>query len=48
MFLTGDNASMWNVGNLMGAFFFLVIVILGFVVYKMVAGGSSAKTEDEE
>jgi len=45
--LTGDNESMWNVGNLMGAFFFLVIIILGFVVYKMVAGGSS-KNYDEE
>ena len=48
MFLTGDNSSMWNVGNLMGVIFFLVIIILGIVVYKMVAGGSSAKIEDEE
>jgi len=46
LFLTGDNETMWNVGNLMGIFFFLVIIILGLVVYKMVTGGNS-KVDDE-
>jgi hypothetical protein len=41
LYLASDNTSMWTLGNIMGAVFFLVIFILGFVVYKMVAGGSS-------
>jgi len=47
LYLASDNSSMWNMGNLMGAFFFLVIIILGFVVYKMVAGGKSKKDSEE-
>jgi len=47
-FLASDNSSMWNLGNIMGAVFFLVIIILGIVVYKMVAGGSSVPVEDNE
>ena len=47
MFLQADNSSMWNMGNLMGALFFLVIVVLGIVVWRMVAGGKS-KIEDNE
>ncbi len=50
LYLASDNSSMWNLGNIMGAIFFLVIFILGFAVYKMVTGGSgkSAPNNDEE
>jgi len=48
LYLASDNSSMWNMGNLMGAFFFLVIIILGFVVYKMVAGGKSKKDSENK
>ncbi len=50
LYLAADNSSMWSLGNIMGAFFFLVAIGLGFAVYKMVAGGSksSVKEEDEE
>ncbi len=47
LYLTGDNSSMWNVGNLMGAIFFLVIVILGIVVWRIVAGGSKKSNVEE-
>ncbi len=47
-FLASDNSSMWNLGNIMGAVFFLVIIILGLVVYKMVAGGSSVSVDDND
>ncbi len=49
LYLASDNTSMWTLGNIMGAVFFLVIFILGLVVYKMVAGGSgSSNLSDSE
>ncbi len=49
LYLASDNSSMWNVGNIFGALFFLVIIILGLVVYKMVAGGSgNASVTDDD
>ncbi len=51
LFLAADNSSMWNLGNIMGAIFFLVIFLLGFAVYKMVTGGSSKSSvpnDDED
>jgi len=47
LYLASDNTSMWTLGNIMGAVFFLVILILGIVVYRLVAGGSS-KSEVSE
>ncbi len=47
LYLVGDNSSMWNVGNLMGAFFFLVIIIMGIGVYLMVRGGSKKANNEE-
>ncbi len=48
IYLASDNTSMWTLGNIMGVVFFLVIFILGFVVYKMVAGGSSTSKVSED
>lgn len=49
LYLASDNTSMWTLGNIMGVVFFLVIFILGFVVYKMVASGSgSSNVSDSE
>ena len=48
LYLASDNSSMWTVGNLFAILFFLVIIILGLVVYKMVAGGKSVSQDDNE
>ena len=48
LYLTADNSSMWTLGNLMGAFFFLVIIILALVIYKMVAGGKSVPVDSDD
>jgi len=49
-FLASDNTSMWTLGNIFGIVFFIVIFLLGFVVYRLVAGGSSKSnlTETDE
>ncbi len=48
LYLASDNSSMWTLGNIFGALFFLVIIILALVVYKMVTGGSGSSVSQDD
>ncbi len=48
LYLASDNSTMWTMGNLFAIFFFLVIIIMALIVYKMVSGGSSNASVNED